>query len=298
MLRFDPNKKKYLHVSSLDNILPTTNNSFFKVKLPQAIQPVILELLCFVGYATSSCPIGFEQQYYPNNVFLLPLDESAAGGSSLINLQFPVQIYNAITFCSKFQELLNSNTTVGAVYTVTPNLVTFKYTITSTKQFTIPWLDVQNSTSDKYIPYEYGYDKLGWSPTNDKIGRGPYIAPNYSVPVYNYAATLVGSTYQLESPYNYQFTAPSPLFINLLEFPNNMISSSFGTFNFMIPVEVQQGGAIVWKSENNYPQIVNLISKQIDSLTVEITGSVGALFYQGSNRVDLLFSYVEPSDIF
>lgn len=294
---FNPYKKKYLHISSNDNILPYSNNNCeFKVNLPQLIKPVWMKLLFFQSYSTSFT-YGFEPYFFPGGIMLFPLDESAAGGTALINIQIPIGIYNAKTFCTQLGTLMTAASTVGATYTVVPNLVTFKYTITSDMEFTIPWLDVQTAASNATIPSNYWYSGSGFSATNSKIARGPNTFPNYSVPVYNYAAALSGLNYVLETPYNYQFSTPSPLFINILEFNNNTISSSQGSFNFILPNDTVAGSTYLWKTDNSYEQVLNLVGKQINTMTIKITAADGNLFYQGADKVDMYFEYHEPDDL-
>lgn len=296
MYRFDKNKKKYLHISSLDNVLPTSNNCFFGVNLPQFIQPIIMKLLFFQGVSSSNT-FGYNANLFTNQILYFPLDESDAGGSSLINIELPIGMYNAQTFCAVLGAAMTAASTVGAVYTLTPNLVTFKYVISSTEQFTIPWLDVRNADPNLYIDYPYLYSFSGFSPTSDNNAKGPGNTPNYSVPTFNYAATLDSGNYILETPYNYAFNVPSPICINVLEFPNNCVSSSQHNFNFILPNDTPAGSTYVWKTENSYDQILNLTDKQISTMTFSITSNNGSPLYQGSNIIDMLFEYYEKTDL-
>ena len=276
--------RKYLHVNSYDDYLKLGNNAYFSVRLAQAIKPTRIKLLSFSS-ANIVNNLGFESPFFPNGLFLFPLDESSAGGTALIQLAFPTGIYNLQTWCVALQAAMNANTTVGAVYTVTPNYVTHKYTITSTMSFSIPWLDVANLVTPPRVQFPW------------LIGFTGFINADYVVNnalIFNYPSSLVGGVNTVVTPYCVNFQEVTPLFINIVEFPSSTLTSSPPSLvNFVIFNRGVNGSAITFDANSNYEQYLTLTHKQINTITVQILGVSGTVLNWGNCAVNLLFEYYE-----
>lgn len=283
--------RKYLHVTSRDDITLSGNSANFSVNIAQAIKPTRIRLLSFSSSNVLN-NLGYENAYFPNNVFLFPLDEASAGGTALIQLQFPVGIYNLQTWCVALQAALNASTTVGAVYTVTPNYVQHHYTISSTESFSIPWENVYNSYSPPNIPLPWLISFSGFvsSDYNTYQNYNNYKNSN----ILNYPSSLVGGQNVVTTPYTVNFLCVSPLFINIKEFPSTTLTSSAPALvNFVIFNRGVNGASITFDTNSNYEQFLNLTHKQINTISVVILGNSGTILNWGEAQVDLLFEYYE-----